>query len=731
MAKLNLFKAIQNQEKNIEYPEQMIATGLLQPFNNSNSGSRKLMLATHLTHRLPLKNPEIPLVQTGFENEFGKHSSSFISLDDDYMVVARVNKFSNNPDHHYFLIIKNMRTDVYDIIERVSFKHITETYGYTIDNSVLDYVKLGEVFNKGTVIQKSTSYDEYNNHMDGVNLTTMYLSCNHTMEDAIIISESAAEKLTSQLIKKVTVIVNDNDILLNLYGNENEYKVLPDIGCEIKDGILCALRREKKEEALFSQSYDKLQDIFLSDDKFTVEGKVVDIDIYCNNREALQTSLYNSQLNYYHNDKLRFCENVVSVINTLDNPKMSYELEKLYVTSKRILDGDQYIKDRPFSNIILDIYVLEENKISTGDKLSDRYGGKGVVSLIKPDNEMPMLDNGTIVDIVFNMSTCVNRLNPGQLFETSLNHIASRIIDLMYTTILYPEECLQLYLKFLSIVNPQQEEFIIDNILGELDEEGIVDFLNSVILDEGIVMSLMPLSSNIDIDKMFEIYEELGFADQYRVMTPIVDSKGNTRFVQSRRKMVVGKKYIYRLKQYAEEKFSVTSLSATNIKNENSRSKANKAYKGLYTKTPIRFGEMETGDLSHLGMEYVVINLLLYSSSPHARRLAEELITGDPFNIDIRLDENSKSRNVEILNTYLKTMGLRLVFEKVKKNVVKPILVRPIKDSKTHVQKIKPILEIDKDLTDDLIKVLNKCVEEHGIGIIKPILTKPIIGVKK
>ena len=73
---------------------------------------------------------------------------------------------------------------------------------------------------------------------------------------------------------------------------------------------------------------------------------------------------------------------------------------------------------------------------------------------------------------------------------------------------------------------------------------------------------------------------------------------------------------------------------------------------------------MESGNLLHLGAETVVINLLLYSASPKGRRLAEELLTGDPFNINIQLDDECTNRGVEILNAYLLTMGLRIKFIK-------------------------------------------------------------------
>ena len=88
--------------------------------------------------------------------------------------------------------------------------------------------------------------------MDGINVLLMYIAKNKTTEDAIEISESCAKKFRSPLVKKISFMINENDILLNLYGNKDIYKVIPDIGEEIKDGILAAVRRENKEEAILS-----------------------------------------------------------------------------------------------------------------------------------------------------------------------------------------------------------------------------------------------------------------------------------------------------------------------------------------------------------------------------------------------------------------------------------------------------------------------------------------------
>jgi hypothetical protein len=45
------------------------------------------------------------------------------------------------------------------------------------------------------------------------------------------------------------------------------------------------------------------------------------------------------------------------------------------------------------------------------------------------------------------------------------------------------------------------------------------------------------------------------------------------------------------VKQIAEEKFSATSLSATNIRNENTKSRVKKDFKELFPNTPVRFGK--------------------------------------------------------------------------------------------------------------------------------------------
>lgn len=686
---MNVENVISDLRERIDKPEHMLGRSLLQPFCNTNSGSRKLMHSTHLEQRLPLLHPEVPFIQTGYENEFGKYASSFYQAQDDYVILSKIQKFPKNPDQHYFLIVQNIRTGELDIIEKINYEFITETYGYLFNNSALDKLKPVDfdsmnvsdenIIHSGEVYKKSMAYDEYNNRRDGVNLLTGYISTAKNTEDSVIISKSAAKKLASPLIKPVTIIINENDILLNMYGNECEYKSFPDIGEEVNDGLLTVVRRETKEESLFTHSFNRLNDFLMSDDKFIVSGKVIDIDVYCNNPETINQSLYNSQIKSYNDNKLRYLNEVVYTVKQIQEKnnnelKMSFDLQKFLYEANSVLENKQYINDRPFTGTILKITILEENEINVGDKVSDRYGGKGVVSFILPDEEMPIIANTREpVDILFNSCTCVGRLNPGQMFETSITFIGKRLIDFILLNILDPDQSLELIREYMELTGTQMSEFLEEMLDPNNSDELKEQYLNSIINDKGIMLSLEPISNSMTIDQLGKIYDEFTWAKPYEMIMPIKDSTGKIRYTKSRRPMIIGNKYIYRLKQYGEDKFSVTSLSATNIRNNNTRSKTNKQYKYPHARTPIRQGDMEFGNMCHMTSEIISCISLMYSSSPHARRSVQKLYTGNPFDVDIKLDNTAKNRNAEIINARLKTCGYKLVFKKVPKKLISPV----------------------------------------------------------
>lgn len=572
-------------------PEHMMGKGAMMPFNCTNSGVRKLMFGVNLEQRLPLIDPDVPYVQTGFEAQFGEFSSSFETADRNYEVVAKIPKFSDKPYNHYYLVLFNHEERILNVIERTTYKHITESFGYVYNNDTMDFLVPGNEIPKGKVIRKSKAFDEYNNRMDGKNLLIMFNASEQTMEDGIIISESCAKKLASPLIHKIKIVINDNDIPLNIYGDMQNYKSFPDIGEDIKEGIFMGLRKEKKEEALYSQSFSRLTSCTVSDEKITVSGKVIDIDVYCNNPEALMTNPYSEQIKKYYLDHMRFCRELVEAVSPYleNNCSMTYDLQKLYTDCNDELHGKQFFNERAFSNIIMEVTVMETIPVEIGDKLTNRYGGKGVVAAVKPDYLMPKTYDGQFIDIEANMCGVYGRENTGQLFEMSCTFIGMNIAKAIYDDSISTADAIKMYLDFLEIVSPKQFVETRDMLSSMLDDDA--SFFISTIAQEGIIyIDVDPVSDTMTIDKLNELYNRFPWIHQEYMMVPITDSNGNLKYVDSHRPVTYGYVYYYRLKQHGKEKFSVTSLSATNIKNENSRNKASKAYKAKFSRTPIRFG---------------------------------------------------------------------------------------------------------------------------------------------
>ena len=668
---LNFLEKMEEVSNEIKNPEEMLGRGLRQPFNGCNAGARKVMFSTHSDHILPLIKSEKAIIETGYEIRYGDYASSIIRADANYQVIAKISKFSFAPDHHYWLILKDTEKDRLDVIERISYEHITESYGYLYNNEVLDSLQLGSFISNGTILQKSLAFDEYNNRKDGRNFNVAYMALDDNMEDSIIMSQSAADKLVSPLINVIRIPINDNDIPLNIYGDETIYKVIPDIGEDTINANLIGLRKEKKEEALFSQSVDRLRKFTMSDERRQVRGKVVDINIYCNNPDILSTHYYAQLKRYYDELQRQSMEMVKTILPYVSNKfELSYELQKIFAISKRVCNHDQYIDKRTFSNIILEVVVLENLPMLVGDKAANRYGGKGIVSSIWTNEHMPRFKNGNgeyeQVDVIFNSSTMINRENTGQCFELSLTHIGTAIIDEIKKGKYSLDEAFDLIKKYVEFCSPEQA-LMLQEYKNNNSPEDLMFFIESIVNDGAIHLSMRPISDTMTIDKLDAMYKAFPFVKQNEIEVALESSDGSTRYVKSRKPIVVGKQYIYRLKQFAEEKFSATSLSATNIKNENTKSKARKDFKELYPNTPIRFGNMETNNMNHIGADAVITNMMIHSLSPQGRRLVEKMYTGDPFHIDIKLDSNSRNRSAEIAATYLKTIGRRIVFIKSKK----------------------------------------------------------------
>ena len=224
--------------------------------------------------------------------------------------------------------------------------------------------------------------DDLGCRRDGANFVVLYCACGQTTEDGIIISESAAKKFSIANVDEVELRYNANTAPLNLYGDDDEYKIMPDIGETVKKGKLAANRIEDRKNMLYTMSQERLKKTLMSDTKYLIEtgAMVVDIDVCCNDESILKENPYYAQLYKYHLDKKRFCKEVVDTFEQLIvdydicMDDVDYQLQELYDDSDKFLKGIQHIDKKIYNNTKAKVHTINITPAKVGDKITDRFG---------------------------------------------------------------------------------------------------------------------------------------------------------------------------------------------------------------------------------------------------------------------------------------------------------------------------------------------------------------------
>ena len=111
------------------------------------------------------------------------------------------------------------------------------------------------------------------------------------------------------------------------------------------------------------------------------------------------------------------------------------EVKRVDATIKRekinLTNGDEL----PQTGVIqlAKVYIGKMRKLKVGDKMAGRHGNKGIVAKIVRDEDMPFLEDGSIVDICLNPLGVPSRMNLGQIYETVLGW-AGRELGLKFAT---------------------------------------------------------------------------------------------------------------------------------------------------------------------------------------------------------------------------------------------------------------------------------------------------------
>ena len=625
-------------------------------FPDQMSSSRNIMTSLYTEQHLVLLSPEIPRVFTNYENQVGKYSSSYRKTDQPMVVIAKISKFKDVPDQKYILVVLG-EDGVYDIIEKNIAENVTENFGYVFNTDNIDLKTAGETIPADEVLYACTSYDEHMNFRYGTNLKTINMIHNDTIEDAIWCSEVARDKLEATYIEEVKISLNNNDILCNLYGDDKEYRAFPDLLEEVRDRTLAARRRIVHDYVLFDLKSENLREPnYSSDTIFQTDGIIIDINIYSNQKvENMSNHPYNRQIMSYLKQINDYYERIVDILEpiVLGGKKYTEDLGYIYKRAKDICDPNVRWKDEnDFDNMIIEFKLLRRNKLKIGSKVCGRHGDKGVISKISPVHEMPVNQYGEHVDIVFNALGISNRLIPSAMFEVEINFFSDNIVRLIKDEPSIRKKR-DILFEYIGLLNKDQHREL-ESYYSNLDKEGRRKFLKEI-EEDGIFVHRPPFFHEITLDKVRELYKHYGFE-------PYEFTYNGKKILN---KLIMGDKYILRLKHEPAGKFSARSTSFINYKNVPSKSNNHKEHQTIYSQTPIRIGEMEIPNLG-LSMRPDLVRklILILSSNESARqKLVETYLIENPLDIESIQINESENYNKQSLDILLKGTALTLMKE--------------------------------------------------------------------
>ena len=637
-----------NREKFISdlsvHPAMVGTPALISPMLQFISSQRGLMLSSNAPQMMVVDGCQTAKIQSGYETKIGKYEFDRSTRDQDVQIVAVVPKFrvnagmqkiKNNPSLTVIYIGADDGKVGYFEVD--SYTALYSGFGYINKQMNFDQLQEGRLVNKETKFVTSPNHENGLYKM-GVNAKVAYLPLWATTEDAFVISKSLQKRLSHTVIDSVTIDVRIDDIPLNLYGGEDEYKTFPEIGEQVReDGILIGFRKRNKSSFLTDMTDEKLRTAEeFHDDLYRAQAgaTIIDVEIFTNHKKYLELCADTAyvQLMQYQDQYRAYWAAIVDTYEQM--VQEGREVTPAFNTLVTSCKGWCYTKDgksmflmnkkEPVDFIRIKITYAYQREVNKGYKLVGNAGNKGVISDILDDEDMPTMEDGTRADILITGASPFNRLNGGQYYEQYINYVSDVVVRNLWTKKWNSiEEQYAYILDYLHEVRPIFAEYVREKTKGYED-----DFVDSC-KQHGIYMVIPPFCDSIHPEMIDRLAKKYGIR-----RTPITycakDGKGGKKTIKTCTEALCGDLYIHLLGKIPIDQlncieFGYQSQFLSPIKPNSKTLKA----QHMFGQTPIRYGEDETAILTMCCGAMTTVRLLCtYSNSPSAiERLQRLLLT--------------------------------------------------------------------------------------------------------
>lgn len=233
-----------------ELDPRLIGMPGLTPFFRSASGPRIAMFNKHIAQRPTLNRPSSQRLQTGVSLELGEYTYKK-ALPENAYIVDVIPKYPSGLTHNSnfknplsTVIFENSDQEI-DILNLTRYHSQHQYFGfeYKYDQDALSEVRQNNRITRPLTIADSPAKGKHGEYMFGIHANIALTSDEVGIEDGIKISESFAKRMQFTCIETRQIVFNPNSLGMNLYGDDDTYKLFPEIGERIRaDGRVLAVR---------------------------------------------------------------------------------------------------------------------------------------------------------------------------------------------------------------------------------------------------------------------------------------------------------------------------------------------------------------------------------------------------------------------------------------------------------------------------------------------------------
>jgi DNA-directed RNA polymerase subunit beta len=284
---------------------------------------------------------------------------------------------------------------------------------------------------------------------------------------------------------------------------------------------------------------------------------------------------------------------------------------KFEIKRRKITQGDDLA---PGVLKIVKVYLAVKRHIQPGDKMAGRHGNKGVISTIKPVEDMPYDSFGTPVDIVLNPLGVPSRMNIGQVLETHLGMAASGIGVKIDRMLKEHEDMAKLRSFLQEVYSAGKSHQAVD--LSTFSDDEVTRLAGN--LRKGVPMATPVFDGATEA----EIKHMLTLADiPESGQIPLFDGRTGRAF---ERPVTVGYMYMLKLNHLVDDKMHARSTGSYSLVTQ--QPLGGKAQFGGQ-----RFGEMEVWALEAYGAAYTLQEMLTVKSDDVNGRtkMYKNIVDGD------------------------------------------------------------------------------------------------------